>query len=279
MYDTNTKILILNNVVIDDASCDWGLIVREEGVTIKLIGENIIRAKNGILAEKSFKIEGTEGSTLSVTAGEKGIVGRNSVEISGCNIRIHSADQAMMIDRELVLRKADIEIEAGTYAGDGVYTLSCERLEVSCSSNLNVAAHSSWPALYISEKAFIKNSTVNVASGASAGISGKELEISGAALRASGKGRGWPTMYLSGKVRIADSNGEIVSDASNGIYCRELDILRSDFRIYTKKTGGCSIYTWGDISVQGGRLKVEDGSVRSEGNIVIDGVIAENKGS
>lgn len=119
-YDKATKVLTLEDVEItlDEDKYECGVLICKAGVTVKLVGSNVIRDKQGIVSvDHSIKIKGASGSKLTVETENEGICGAG-LRIQSSVIKAVSTNQAGIFSTQ-DLRIEDSEVTSSGAVSEG----------------------------------------------------------------------------------------------------------------------------------------------------------------
>lgn len=121
-YDKATKVLTLESAEITAAG-ECGILINKGGVTVKLVGSNVIRGRQGIVSENySLKIKGASGSKLTVETENEGIC--------GAGLRIQSsAINAVSKNKAGISSTQDLRIEDSEVTSAGAVSEGSIRAE------------------------------------------------------------------------------------------------------------------------------------------------------
>jgi hypothetical protein len=223
-----------------------------------------------VYGEKSLTI--SDNSSITMNKVDMGInMGGGNLTISGSRLAVPDADVSAISCNNLeILNGSDVTAIANsrialqanvniTISNSTVNAESAQSNSILCNNyaaieSSNVTAKGYWPALFLPKDTVIKDSVIEAESTADVGIYCKEgnLEVTGSEVTCTSK-PGWKGIFIKGNLTMTDS--KVVSPAESGV---------------------SGIHANGDITITGGTTEIGAGSISSENNIHIGGIITSN---
>ena len=226
----------------------------------------------GINAYGEASLTISDNSSITMNKVDMGInMGGGNLTISGSRLAVPDADVSAISCNNLeILNGSDVTAIANsrialqanvniTISNSTVNAESAQSNSILCNNyaaieSSNVTAKGYWPALFLPKDTVIKDSVIEAESTADVGIYCKEgnLEVTGSEVTCTSK-PGWKGIFIKGNLTMTDS--KVVSPAESGV---------------------SGIHANGDITITGGTTEIGAGSISSENNIHIGGIITSN---
>ncbi len=226
----------------------------------------------GINAYGEASLTISDNSSITMNKVDMGInMGGGNLTISGSRLAVPDADVSAISCNNLeILNGSDVTAIANsrialqanvniTISNSTVNAESAQSNSIRCNNyaaieSSNVTAKGYWPALFLPKDTVIKDSVIEAESTADVGIYCKEgnLEVTGSEVTCTSK-PGWKGIFIKGNLTMTDS--KVVSPAESGV---------------------SGIHANGDITITGGTTEIGAGSISSENNIHIGGIITSN---
>ena len=226
----------------------------------------------GINAYGEASLTISDNSSITMNKVDMGInMGGGNLTISGSRLAVPDADVSAISCNNLeILNGSDVTAIANsrialqanvniTISNSTVNAESAQSNSILCNNyaaieSSNVTAKGYWPALFLPKDTVIKDSVIEAELTADVGIYCKEgnLEVTGSEVTCTSK-PGWKGIFIKGNLTMTDS--KVVSPAESGV---------------------SGIHANGDITITGGTTEIGAGSISSENNIHIGGIITSN---
>ena len=196
------------------------------------------------------------GGNLTISGSRLAVPDADVSAISCNNLEILNGSDVTAIANSRIALQANVNI---TISNSTVNAESAQSNSIRCNNyaaieSSNVTAKGYWPALFLPKDTVIKDSVIEAESTADVGIYCKEgnLEVTGSEVTCTSK-PGWKGIFIKGNLTMTDS--KVVSPAESGV---------------------SGIHANGDITITGGTTEIGAGSISSENNIHIGGIITSN---
>ena len=196
------------------------------------------------------------GGNLTISGSRLAVPDADVSAISCNNLEILNGSDVTAIANSRIALQANVNI---TISNSTVNAESAQSNSILCNNyaaieSSNVTAKGYWPALFLPKDTVIKDSVIEAESTADVGIYCKEgnLEVTGSEVTCTSK-PGWKGIFIKGNLTMTDS--KVVSPAESGV---------------------SGIHANGDITITGGTTEIGAGSISSENNIHIGGIITSN---
>ena len=196
------------------------------------------------------------GGNLTISGSRLAVPDADVSAISCNNLEILNGSDVTAIANSRIALQANVNI---TISNSTVNAESAQSNSILCNNyaaieSSNVTAKGYWPALFLPKDTVIKDSVIEAESTADVGIYCKEgnLEVTGSEVTCTSK-PGWKGIFIKGNLTMTDS--KVVSPAESGV---------------------SGIHANGDITITGGTTEIGSGSISSENNIHIGGIITSN---
>ncbi len=272
-YEQTGKVLTLTNATIDSPSSNgWGIEITEEGVTVRLEGQNEIKTSKGLCSVKPIAIQGDDNSKLTIeTSGTGGygvhvtgggLLAENvnlvfqctstsgyseaAIDIRGNDNKIKNSNIEITIEPEdtaVIDAGIDATDASSLLIEDSNITMHKVGMGIACGSNVN-----------INRSQFI----IKESNGKGSGIySVRDLIINDSTVNVNATNN-WPALNADGKIVISGSRVTAESAGSNGIWCAGtgIEILAAS----SVKAQGYypAIDTNGSITVKASEVEAEN---------------------
>lgn len=285
-----------------------GIRVRSGGLTIRDLDLQLAIGK--MRDDSAYAIDSWGGDNLisntkikitmnSLANSDMQCIGINMPGADSLSVTDHSSITMESLDKGISLSgNLNISGSSVTIKESAMHGIVAAKTEISNGSVLNVTSNDGQAISAGGNKVTVSGSTVNLESTRTNGIFCQDLEITGSSAVAV-KGY-WSALFVENATVVKDSSVDAVTKNDVGIFCKgptdisgskvnaasdqdkngirvlgDLTIKESDITA-SGSPNSASIWAAGSISITGGTTEIGNGSISSEKDVYIGGLISSN---